>query len=62
MPLYSSFTNKNTLTKTHKQKRRKTMNNEHEYGFGNLLFDFIMVILTGGLWLIWVVLRYLGRH
>jgi hypothetical protein len=38
------------------------MNNEHEYGFGNLLFDFIMVILTGGLWLIWVVLRYLGRH
>lgn len=57
MPLYSSFTNKNPLT-----KRRKTMNNEHEYGFGNLLFDFIMVILTGGLWLIWVVLRYLGRH
>ena len=57
MPLYSSFTNKNTLT-----KRRKTMNNEHEYGFGNLLFDFIMVILTGGLWIIWVVLRYLGRH
>jgi hypothetical protein len=32
------------------------------YGFLHLLFDFTLVILTGGLWLIWILLRYLGRH
>lgn len=27
-----------------------------------ILFDFIMTILTGGLWLIWVLIRYLRTH
>jgi len=27
-----------------------------------ILFDFIMVFLTGGLWLIWVLIRYLRTH
>lgn len=31
-------------------------------GFGGILFDFIMTILTGGLWLIWVLIRYLRTH
>lgn len=33
-----------------------------KYGFGNLLFDFILTILTGGLWLIWVAVKYLRTH
>ena len=28
----------------------------------SILFDFIMTILTGGLWLIWVLIRYLRTH
>lgn len=27
-----------------------------------ILFDLIMVFLTGGLWLIWVIIRYLRTH
>lgn len=30
---------------------------QKHYGFGNLLIDFILTILTGGLWLIWVLIR-----
>lgn len=26
-----------------------------------LIFDFVMVFATGGLWLIWILIRYL-RH
>ena len=26
------------------------------------LFDFIMCIITGGGWLIWVLIRYLRTH
>lgn len=33
-----------------------------KYGFGHLLFDFILTILTGGLWLIWLFIRYMGRN
>lgn len=32
------------------------------YGFGGAIFDIIMMILTGGLWLIWLVIRYLRTH
>lgn len=32
------------------------------YGFLHMMFDFIMTILTGGLWLIWVAVRYLRTH
>lgn len=24
-----------------------------------LIFDFIMVFVTGGLWLVWILIRYL---
>lgn len=27
-----------------------------------LLFDFILTLATGGLWLIWVIIRYLRRN
>jgi hypothetical protein len=32
------------------------------YGFFHILFDFILTILTGGLWLIWLLIRYLRNH
>ncbi len=28
----------------------------------SILFDFIMTCITGGLWLIWVIIRYLRTH
>lgn len=30
-------------------------------GFFGLLLDFILVFATGGLWLIWILIRYLRR-
>lgn len=32
------------------------------YGFLNALFDVFMTIITGGLWLIWIVIKYLRTH
>ena len=29
------------------------------YGCLHLLLDFVLVILTGGLWLLWILIRYL---
>ncbi len=31
-------------------------------GFGGLLLDFILVLCTGGLWLIWILIRYLRNY
>lgn len=31
-------------------------------GFGGLLLDFILVLCTGGLWLIWILIRYLRNN
>lgn len=33
-----------------------------KYGFFSLLFDFILTMATGGLWLIWILIRYLRTH
>ena len=33
-----------------------------KYTFGHMVFDFIMTLLTGGFWLIWVLIRYLRTH
>lgn len=30
-------------------------------GMLGLIFDFIMVFATGGLWLIWLLIRYLRQ-
>lgn len=27
------------------------------YGLGNFLFDAILILLTGGLWLVWIFIR-----
>jgi len=29
---------------------------------GGIMFDFVMTILTSGLWLIWVLIRFLREH
>lgn len=33
-----------------------------KYGFLNALFDIFMICITGGAWVIWVVVRYLRTH
>lgn len=33
-----------------------------KHGSISIIFDFIMTLLTGGLWLIWVLIRYLRTH
>ncbi len=32
-----------------------------KYGFGNFLFDLVMLCLTAGLWLIWIIIREIQR-
>ena len=32
------------------------------YGLFNFLFDVIMTVITGGLWLIWVFVREMRRR
>jgi hypothetical protein len=34
---------------------------EKHYGLGSFLFDLFMISITGGLWLLWIVLRYMRR-
>lgn len=31
-------------------------------GFFGLLLDFILTLVTGGLWLIWILIRYLRNN
>ena len=35
------------------------MSGNKKRGTLGLIFDFVMVLLTGGLWLIWILIRYL---
>lgn len=35
---------------------------ESKRSFGGLLFDLIMTVVTGGFWLIWLLIRYLRRN
>lgn len=37
--------------------RRKT-----RYGMLHLIFDFVMTLLTGGLWLIWILIKFLRSN
>lgn len=30
-----------------------------QYGFGHLLWDLFLVFITGGLWLLWLLIRHL---
>lgn len=33
--------------------------NHDNYGCGAALFDIFMTVITGGLWLIWLVIKFL---
>jgi hypothetical protein len=33
------------------------MSKRRKYGFGNFILDCIGIVLTGGLWLIWIFAR-----
>lgn len=36
--------------------------NEKKYGFRSLLFDAIMLAITGGIWLIWIFVREMRKR
>lgn len=38
------------------------MRNDNKQGCLKTLLDFILVFLTGGLWLIWILIRYLRNN
>ena len=38
------------------------MATNNNYGTLNALFDIFMTFITGGFWLIWVLVRYLRTH
>lgn len=33
-----------------------------KYGIGSALFDIIMIFLTGGLWLIWIFIKFMRTN
>ncbi len=38
------------------------MSGRKKKGFMGILLDFILVLITGGLWLIWILIRYLRNN
>lgn len=32
------------------------------YGCGKILFDIFMTFATGGLWILWLLVKYLRTH
>lgn len=35
---------------------------KHKYGFFRAIFDITLTLLTGGLWMVYVMFRYLRTH
>jgi hypothetical protein len=35
---------------------------KRKYGFGSFLFDIFMILITGGLWLIWIFVREMRKQ
>lgn len=35
---------------------------KNNYGCFHALFDIFMTVITGGLWLIYIIIRYLRTH
>ena len=38
------------------------MSKDKKRGFFGLLLDFILTLATGGLWLVWILIRYLRNN
>lgn len=32
------------------------------YGLGHFIFDLFMITITGGLWLVWIVLKFFRNN
>lgn len=45
-----------------KDLEKDTKVDKDKYTHLDMLADFVMVMVTGGFWLIWVVVRYLRTH
>ncbi len=41
---------------------RRRSSRRNNYGCAHLLLDVILTLLTGGLWLIVILIRFLGRN
>jgi len=35
---------------------------KQNYGCGSVIFDLFMTIITGGLWLIWIAVKFFRTH
>jgi hypothetical protein len=49
----------------HISERNRNMSRNRgrrHYSKTHTLFDFVLVILTGGLWLLWILIRYLRSN
>ena len=33
-----------------------------EYTFKNMVFDMVMLVITNGAWILWVIVGYLRTH
>lgn len=54
--MWALFRDKNNPYSENPYYERTAMSRRH-YGILNFLFDALLVILTGGLWLIWIFVR-----
>lgn len=39
-----------------------TMSNRNSYGCAMLLLDLFLILITGGLWIIWIIIRQCQRR
>lgn len=46
----------------HYQHNFYTNDGRKSYGFFSFLFDIIMVVITGGFWLLWIFVREMRRR
>lgn len=39
---------------------RRRVNTQHtHYGLGHFLLDLFLIVITGGLWLIWMIFKFI---
>ena len=49
--------NYSSLFVCHTPLMKGTIMARRKYGLGNFIFDAVLFVLTGGLWLIWIFVR-----
>jgi len=43
------------------KERKCIVMSKGSYGLGSFLFDLFMTWITGGIWLLWILFRYMRR-